>query len=409
MCRRSIWIACKIMRSEGYRRWADVLSLRKVGQIAKEMTRTFEKDGIHLYVPLVIDYEYWFKNTVEPSPDRQIRMVVEEAVLPAKGRIHPFMQFCPARELAYRKGLPGPDGGHPEPFSSLDLVKDAISTKGFIGVKLYNALGYRPLGNTKVDEERNRIFDRNNRKRYMQFTGQDFDDVLCELYQYCVENQVPITTHCSHTGVEAYPGASHVFGNPKFWIPVLQEFPDLHVNLAHFGWSKADSYRPVIRNKIIRMIQKVGRFITGRPDINWEKTWVEVICEMMRDHKYLYADIAHNDVMADKNIPGFKESYRAICRDFPGILQKKLLFGIDWHVITRVDHYEEFKDRFVNVLEDPQIFTPHDIERFLGGNALEFLGLLPVSTAPTSGWTGNRKRLAEFYRRNGITSPGWFH
>lgn len=382
--------------------------MREVNEIADLMLSTFEKDGIQLYVPLVIDYEYWFKNTVEPSPAEQIDMIYRKIVLPFKGKIHPFIQFCPARELAHRHGLPGPDGGAPEPYSSLELVKDAISNKGFIGVKLYNSLGYRPLGNAEVDKERNRIFRRNNRERYTKFTGQDFDDVLRELYQYCVENHVPITTHCSYTGVEAYPGASHVFGNPKFWIKALQEFPDLHVDLAHFGWSKPDSYRPAKRNILIRALQKVGCFVTRRPDKSEEKTWVEIICEMMRDHRYLYADIAHNGVMADKNIPGFKESYRAICRDFPGVLQKKLLFGIDWHVITRVDHYEEFKDRFVNVLNDPQIFTTQEIDRFLGGNALEFLGLQSITTTPTSGWTGNRKRLDAFYRRNGITSPEWF-
>lgn len=407
ICRLVLQIVYKYM-GDGYKRWVDILSMREVDEIANEMLRTFDKDGIQLYVPHMIDYEYWFKNTVEPSPSEQIDMIYRKIVLSFEGRIHPFIQFCPARELAYRYGMPGPDGGAPEPYSSLELVKDAIRNKGFIGVKLYNALGYRPLGNAEVDKERNRIFNRNDRERYTEFTGEEFDNVMRELYRYCVENQVPITTHCSHTGVEAYPGASHIFGRPAFWIQALKEFPDLHVDLAHFGWSRPDSYQPAQRNFIIRALQKLQQVVKLRPDRRSEKTWVEIICEMMRDHKYLFADIAHNGVMVDKDLSKFKESYRAICRDFPGILSKKLLFGIDWHVITRADHYEEFKDRFVKVLEDPQIFTPQDIDRFLGGNALEFLGLLPIGTAPASGWTGNRKRLEDFYRRNGITPPGWF-
>jgi predicted TIM-barrel fold metal-dependent hydrolase len=402
-----LWIAFKYM-GDGYRRWADILSMREVDEIAREMLTTFDKDGIQLFVPLVIDYEYWFKNTVEPSPAEQIDMIYRKIVLPFKGRIHPFIQFCPARELAHRHGIPGPDGGAPEPYSSLALVKDAISNKGFIGVKLYNALGYRPLENDKVNEERNRIFSKNHREQYTQFKGEEFDDVLRELYKYCVENQVPITTHCSYTGVEAYPGASHVFGRPDFWIPALKEFPDLHVDLAHFGWSQPDAYQPARRNIFIRALQRIQQAVTRQPDRRGEKTWVEIICEMMSDHRYLFADVAHNAVMVDKDIPKFKESYRAICRDFPGVLQKKLLFGIDWHVIVRVDHYEEFKDRFEKVLLDPQIFTPQDMTQFLGGNALEFLGLLPLGSATTTGWTGNRERLDAFYRRNGITPPDWF-
>lgn len=407
ICRLFLRIAFKCM-GEGYRRWADILSIREVDEIADLMLSTFEKDDIQLYVPLVIDYEYWFKNTVEPSPAEQIDMIYRKVVLPYKGKIHPFMQFCPARELAHRHGLPGPDGGVPEPYSSLELVKDAISNKGFIGVKLYNALGYRPLGNAEVDKERNRIFRRNNRGCYTKFKGQEFDDVLRELYKYCVEAQVPITTHCSHSGVEAYPGASYVFGRPEFWIPALMEFPDLHVNLAHFGWSRPDSYQPAQRNLFIRALQSIQQVVTRQPDRRGEKTWVEIICEMMRDHRYLYADVAHNGVMVDKDLPKFKESYKAICRDFPGVLREKLLFGIDWHVITRVDQFEEFKDRFVNVLNDPQIFNTQDINHFLGGNALEFLGLQSLAIAPALGWTGNRKRLDAFYRRNSMTSPGWF-
>ena len=407
ICRFALWLAFKVM-GRGYRRWADILSMREVDEISDKMVETFAKDGIQLYVPLVIDYEYWFRNTVEPSPAEQIDMVYRRIVLPSKGMVHPFIQFCPARELAHRYGLPGPDGGAPEPYSSLDLVKDAISNKGFIGVKLYNALGYRPLGNAAVDEERKKIFRRSKRERYARFTGKQFDDVLRELYQYCVENQVPITTHCSHSGVEAYPGASHVFGRPDYWISVLKEFPDLHVDLAHFGWSKPDSYRPERRNVIFRALQKLGRIIVRRPYTEGEKSWVEMICEMMRDYSGLYADVAHNDVMSDKHIPGFQKSYRAIAADFPGMLEKKLLFGIDWHVVTRVDRFEEFKDRFVKVLEDPGILSPQGIERFLGGTAIEFLGLLPPGTPPGEGWSENRRRLVDFYQRNGITPPGWF-
>lgn len=40
----------------------------------------------------------------------------------------------------------------------------------------------------------------------MQFTGQQFDQVLTELYDYSEKEQVPITAHCVSDGIEAYPG-----------------------------------------------------------------------------------------------------------------------------------------------------------------------------------------------------------
>ena len=142
---------------EGYRRWAEVLSMEEMADIASELVETYSKDNIQLHVPLMVDFEYWFKNSPEPHIAAQIDTVYRDVVLRSQGHIHPFAPFDPARELAYRNGLPGPDDpddGPPEKYSSLDLAKDAVRNKGFIGVKVYNTLGYRPLGNKAVDEER---------------------------------------------------------------------------------------------------------------------------------------------------------------------------------------------------------------------------------------------------------------
>ena len=38
-----------------------------------DFMNTFQDDGIDLYVPLMIDYEYWFKN----SPDNLIKDQIE--------------------------------------------------------------------------------------------------------------------------------------------------------------------------------------------------------------------------------------------------------------------------------------------------------------------------------------------
>jgi predicted TIM-barrel fold metal-dependent hydrolase len=367
----------------------------------------------------MIDYEYWFKSTPEPSIASQIDAMYRDIVLPYQGRIHPFVSFDPARELAYRNGLPAPDDpddGPPEKYSSLELVKDAIRNKGFIGVKVYNTVGYRPLSNAIVDEERRRIFQRNRRKRYMVFRGQEFDDVLCELYEFCVGERVPITAHCTSNGVEAYFGASFDFGRPEYWREVLDAFPDLHLNLAHFGWDHPEGYYPEAPSLLVQAARRIERSVRTRSiralsapsRREGERTWVREICEMAERYMHLYADVAHHGVTADKDIPKYKLAYQGICRDFPGAIQKKLLFGIDWHVITREDNFESFKDRYVRVLGEDSIFTSDEIEDFLGGNALHFLGLLPLGTAPELGWTGNRTRLQGFYEDNHIDPPPWF-
>jgi hypothetical protein len=48
------------------------------------------------------------------------------------------------------------------------------------------------------------------------------------------------------------------------------------------------------------------------------------------------------------------------------------------------------------------------LDNFFGGNALRFLGLLPLGTPPADGWTKNRGRLQRFYQDNAIEPPEWF-
>jgi len=414
LCGRMLELVYQYM-GQGYRRAAEILAMEEVADIADKLVKTFDKDGVELYVPLMIDYEYWFKSTLEPSIASQIDTIYRDIVLPFKGRIHPFVCFDPARELAHRRKMPAPDGP-PERYSSLELVKDAIRNKGFIGVKVYNTLGYRPLSNATVEEKRRRIFRRNRMDRYAVFTGQELDQVLSELYTFCVQEQVPITAHCTSNGVEAYFGASFDFGRPEYWREVLEEHEDLHLNLAHFGWDHPEGYCPGAPSRLTRAVRRIRQSVTDRSfralsgPSRWdgEKTWVREICEMADRYRYLYADVSHHGVTVDDDIPKFQLAYQRMCSDFPGVIQKRLLFGIDWHVITRADNFDGFKDRYLQVLGEEDIFASDEIEDFLGGNALHFLGLLPLGTPAELGWTGNRARLQSFYDDNHIDPPAWF-
>jgi predicted TIM-barrel fold metal-dependent hydrolase len=357
-----------------YLQWVDTLS-KDVIDITKEMVDTFEKDKIDLYVPLMIDYEYWFKNTPDNPLEKQIENVYENIILPYKGEIHPFVPFDPARELAFRKNMLNPDR-KPELHGSLQLVKDAIENKGFIGVKLYNAMGYKPFNNVTVDDKRRRRIKLHKEMGYHVFKGEEYDKVLSELYDYCVENEVPITTHCGMCGIESYNNASFDFGQAVFWHEVLSQrrYRNLRLNLAHFGWDQKHRYRADV-------------------------SWVRDICEMLGEYEHLYTDVAHHEVVVKRDMANFQSDYFEICRDFP-VVKKKLLFGIDWHVIKRVKNFENFKEDYLKVLRHKNLFTDTEIDDFLGGNALRFLGLLPGGK--------NRRRLEKFYECKNIELPEWF-
>ncbi|MBN1439670.1 MAG: amidohydrolase family protein [Anaerolineales bacterium] len=403
----------------GYRRWADILSLEDMGDVARRLIDTFQKDRIGLYVPLMIDYEYWFKPSKNHPIVDQIDSMYRDVILPNQGRVHPFAPFDPARELAYRAKLPPPgvpDGGPPEKYSSLELAKEAVRNKGFVGVKVYNTLGYRPIGNAAVDAHRRSIFRRNGLARCERFTGEEFDEVMAELYRFCRREEVPITGHCVYSGVEAYPGASYDFGAPAHWRAMLERYPGLHVNLAHFGWNRPEEYFAARRRPLFRRsVRAFQRRMAGAPGPASDSAggeqgadWVREIAGMLPRFPGLYADVAHHMVMEDADIPKFREAYAAMCRDFPGVIQKRLLFGIDWHVVTRVDRYAEFLERYRRVLEEGSVFRPPEMKDFLGGNALRFLGLLPPSRKENSRWSKNWRRLKSFYRKNRIRPPKWF-
>lgn len=374
-----------LILGQGYREWARVLSRPSLREVADELVKTFAADNVDLFVPLMVDYEYWFPNTQDVPLDAQVQDVFQSVVKPYAGRIHPFVPFDPAREIAFRNGLPGPDGTfgpRPVEFSSLGLVRDAIQTKGFIGVKVYNSLGYRPTGNERVNHRQRWLFRYNSMAPYAAFDGEEFDEVLEDLYAFCEREQVPITAHCVSDGVEAYPHWSYYFCAPGYWRAVLQRHGELRLNLAHFGWTNGERFLDHRRGRL---------------------TWSREIFDMLREFPNLYTDVAHHMIMDPQEYPLFPANYAAMQIESAGLIQKRLLFGVDWHVILRTGFAAGFKQKYVDMLNRSGVFSNGDVEDFLGGNALRFLGL-----ARDQGETGNRARLARFYADNGIAPPSWF-
>jgi hypothetical protein len=357
--------------------WEEALT-ETIRNNAKDLSTVWE--NVDLFVPLIVDYEYWFKNSVDVPMDHQIDTMYNEVILKQQGKFHAFVPFDPARELAFQKGLNNPDG-QKEDKGSWKPMKDAIEKKGFIGVKVYNSLGYRPLGNGEDNAPlyHQRVAVRNDKIPYL-FDGPSYDQVMRKLYAFCEENGVPITAHCMMNGIEAYPMASEHFGAAKLWEPVLKDYKKLRLNLAHFGWNP------------------VGGYGYGH-----QKNWMKEICGMMRVHENLYADVGHLDVVTRLSRPDFINAFKSIQRDFSGDIghiKKRVLYGSDWHVLQRVKNYRSFMKRFIDVMKTTGFYSDDGMDDFLGGNAMQFLGLLPGGK--------NRIRLEAFYKKNGIAHPKWF-
>lgn len=160
-----------------------------------------------------------------------------------KGTVFPFMSYDPRRA------------------GNLDAIKVNVGTdKSFRGVKLYPPLGFSAAHPAMMDKQKG-------------------------LYAWCVANDIPITAHCSCPGMPTmndrlyiphgslvYDGdsrkvivmemdevidfserdnsfKSQYFNHPEIWLKVLDAFPSLRLNLAHFGGNN-DEWRKLIADMI---------------------------------------------------------------------------------------------------------------------------------------------------------------
>lgn len=129
--------------------------------------------------------------TPEPERDRRNFLAqvkgTSEAALARPGRIFPFIAVNPNRSDHFA------------------VMRRAIETSGFVGVKLYPSLGY-------------------------EMTTSAMDAVL----DYCDSEDVPIVVHTTAGGFSKSPQAAE-FSNPRAWLPLLEKRPGLRVSFAHCG------------------------------------------------------------------------------------------------------------------------------------------------------------------------------
>lgn len=202
------------------------------------------------------------------------------------------------------------------PFVAIDprrpnMIKTLLSgvfftgTPKFYGVKLYPRMGYHPLCKP-----------------------------LDAVYQYCSDNNLPITFHCGKGG---FPPSTEWkysdFGNPANFEKVVQDYPNLKINFAHLGSS--------------------------------DKTqeWAKKIVEMVNKYDNVYSDLS---CYTDKNDLAY---VKATYWDKNPKLKTRMMFGTDFDVmyftgkITMQDYYDHFKS----------VFSANELKMLMYDNPTSFL------------------------------------
>ncbi len=284
-------------------------------EIYDELAGYYPRDTI--FVPLSVDFDFMGAGPCERDYMQQIQ---DLSALRKKrpARLFPFLGIDPRRE-----GL-------------LDLVKQYIEKENFVGLKMYPALGFFP------DDER-----------------------LFPIFEYAVKHNLPITSHCVPKNknhfrtpitdemkkkVEAedfdrdqmkdYFKSNYDFAyylnHPHWYTKVLNKFPTLKINLAHFGgndeWDRfLDlSYIP---KETERTRSKKASLTIHKLDL--EKSWFRQIRDLIRDQRYpnVYSDISFT-VHDHKLFPLLKNLLRTKeTRDY-------VLFGSDFYMLQK-----DFRER----------------------------------------------------------------
>lgn len=329
--------------------------------------------NVDLSLGALVDYDWWLDGWRDPPPtslSEQVELMHALAVL-TRGRVHAWAPFCPLREVAHRLV------SYPT-FSSLELVKAAVTQHGAIGVKLYPPMGFAAYGNAERQVWAG-VPWLPPRLRDIPALGRHLDDALRDLYVWCQAKDVPILAHASATN-----GPSRTFEKLALapgWSAALECFEGLRVLFGHFGG--ADRIDSADHAREFRDLMR-----SSGPGSH-----------AFADASYFAQALENPDELARTLGPLFEATggRRSLVFD-------RFCFGSDWKMLTLERGASQFPvrmDRVVNALAkaagevDPIKFS----KAFFAGNAVALLGLRKGQKT--------RGRLDAFYAANDVPQPSW--
>ena len=256
-----------------------------------------------------------------------------------------------------------------------EIVIDSIEQKKFTGIKIYPALGYFP-----------------------------FDKRLKAIYEYALEYDLPLTTHCI-AGVVFYRGSKEQafdntthhpiakkqllygkkgidftlnFTHPlnfnclmdinilrNYWGEDAPDFRNLKMCIGHFGGE--DEWNNYMTNPWLPAynaptggslnIENAWFDETGKDYklVRKAYSWFSIICDMMRKFPKMYADISYT-ISDDRTFPLLKllltsDYYNQTCDGHPSI-RSRILFGTDFFVVSKAGAEREMSIKLREYLGD---------------------------------------------------------
>lgn len=297
-----------------------------VGLLRRALARLFEKLGDEndlgerniedvlgfLYLSLQSSMEdvaeVYFSQTPENAAAVALMMDITKGGDSDSGRFDKQVQDTSTLALAYPGRILPFFAVHPDRKNCFERLRRAVEKQGFLGVKLYPSLGYKPLG-----------------------------DELKAIYQYCEANDLPLLMHCNQGGF-FYTEDDIRNADPKLWKDFLKDHPKLRICFAHFGGDEELARRT--------KPESIG-------------DWTRTILDLM-ELPGVYADVSfHVSAMDDET------SRRRYFGNLQALIDSseygdRILWGSDFPLVrlrAREDHYWQFfqtelgLERFAKIAE----------------------------------------------------------
>ena len=350
--------------------WGDLLSGFRRDIVGKYLA-TFDTGAhnIALFAPALVDFSHWLGDTAASPLQQQVELMDALARRQKKARMHGYVAFDPLRQLLAEEKRATQ--------TSLTLAKVAVEIHGFLGVKVYSPMGFRPTGNAGAGTTfpATVIGDRRD-------LGERLDKALDDLYAWCSRDGVAILAHASNS-----QAANREFGlraDPKFWRVVLRKHRELRLNLAHFG-----RFEIAGPGGAIDLNQLAG-------------TWEWEIGRIVKQDRApnVYADLSYFTwiIGSDADARQRKLAAEALKRWFAEFDPdcRRILFGTDWAMTAPVRDSEGYLGKAAAFLEDVGL-TQAQLDNVFFNNAVRFFGLRKGDPA--------RSRLASYYTKHKL-APG---
>jgi predicted TIM-barrel fold metal-dependent hydrolase len=247
--------------------------------------------------PLMMDFEASFKEKPRLRFEHQAAEVMRYANLDEfKGRVLPFVFFDPRR-------------------NDLDSILAKTFAQGAVGVKTYPSLGYLP--------------SHPNAMPYWEFFAQKGIPTVSHCSQegkvHTHNNKIAVSGEYDQTGTQLLKPKTYnfsgfpwdknwntFFNHPSRWEPVLKQFPEFKLCIAHLGGA-GDELSAILKHKT--------------------NTWFTTASRLARDYHNVYLDlsfVSNNDIVrkfvVDEILAKDSDEARA--------LAPKIIYGSDYYMST---------------------------------------------------------------------------